>query len=744
MPSYDPTQATEIDPVVSPLLAQNEVDALGVVSGPSLAREIWENHRSGLLSRRELDLICEKLMLHIDGSGDLQWADILHGATVEIPRGLSEFRKTENILRLIVDNAVAHHTTMPLDFFADSHPDQASRDRAAIDTIWINDLAQRQDFNGLFAEAMYFAMATAFTPVHAYWREDVPRDWYEAVAAGEMPDPSMGGMEPGMIDCWVGNRFGTVFDAGATRSSVRWCSYDRILNGDAVRRHFSHMPGVSAITGSTRLPSAAEFHRAAKKWMNGSLGAHGNPVISHRKGAIQEGEELLTTVCREIAPGADSRWPEGRLQMIAVPGDVDTMSGKGGGGSPVLLADQALPANDFSWTLFYSHHRGSDIHGKPWIEDTDQLQVDLNIAKSKRWEHVLKMAEAPIVAPGGAIEEDMADFGGYNIFEVEPSLASWPPRVMTWPTEVLMAFDKEIAELRQAIYTGGGFQASSRGEAPGSRMAYRAIVALQQADNTIHGPVNQRYRRAACDFARRCWSQFKAYGDIPQLVDLAGEEYAHLVDNYVSKADLSDRPPNFKLVNAFGTSPEMRAQEVLELASTRGADGQPFLTTAEARRQYPNQTIFGPTSDPEIVQKRRAKTIATAFLSKAEMYRQQTGMEERDPTHPWVAQAAQELFAHMEKQYPRLRDDKLDAHLMAYSEVTQNEQADPIARLGIMQRQNLYYEWQADMAARAAGHQPQQKQEAPGGARPRKPGEMEPGAIAAERQGSAQVASTTR
>lgn len=728
-----------MEPVVSPMPSTNQVDAVGAVSGPSIAREIWENHRGGLRSRRELDLICEKLMLHIDGSGDFQWADIMNGVRVEIPRGISEFRKTENLLRLVVDNAVAHHTTMPLNYFADSHTDRAARDKAQIDTIWANDLSQRQDFNGLFAEAMYLSMFSAFTPVHAYWREDVPRDWYEAVAAGQQVDPAaIQGLSPGMIDCWVGNRFDTVFDPGATRGNVRWCSYGRLLNADAVRKHFAHMPGVMGIQGSRRIPSAAEWHRMARKWMSNTLGLHGSPVITHRSREYDKGEELLTVVCREIAPGGKGEYPDGRLQMIAVPGEVDSMEGKGSGGHAILLADQPLPARDFSWTLFYSHQRGSDIHGKPWVEDIDQLQVDLNIAKSKRWEHVLKMAEAPIVAPGGAIEEDMADIGGYNLMEVEPSLAAWPPRVMQWPTEVLMALDKEIAELRQAIYTGGGYQASSRGEAPGSRMAYRAIVALQQADSSIHGPVNQRFRRAACDFARRCHSQFRAYGDIPWLMGIAGDEYSYLVDSYISRMDVSDTPPQFKLVNAFGSSPEMRAQEILELMATRGADGQPFMSTADARRQYPNHTIFSDAGDPVAVQRKRAKTISRAILENARKYRENTGMQEMDPRHPWVQKAGADLFDFIEQKYGRRRDDDLQSHLDSLSEITQDETADPIARLAATQRQEFYYQWQEDMAKAARGHQPTEEKEAAGGDRPRKPGDMEPRAIAAERQGAPQ------
>ncbi len=700
---YAPTSRRAPGVAVSPLPDHNEQDHVGRQSRDALARQIYDEYKNGLTARRERDLISEKLLLHIDGSGDFQWADILNGTRVEIPRLISEFRKTENLLRLIVDNAVAHHTTMPLQYLVDSAPDRDAKDKATIDSVWINDLSYQQDFNNLFAEALYLAMPAGFCPVHAYWREDAPHDWHEPVTSG--PDE----MEPGpdlfqgMIDCWVGNPWATVFDMAATRGSVRWCAYERILPADLIREHFGHIPGVNELQGTTKLPSAAEFQRIARTWLTGGLAIHGNPVISERRSATYRGpdtdsDEVMAIVCRETAPFSDPRWPEGRLQIIAIPGAVDTRMGEGDGTYAMLLADQPLPGHDFSWTNFYSHHRGSDIHGKPWVEDIDQLQVDLNIARSKRWECVIRQMDAPIVVPGGAIDDDLADLDGYSLLEIEPSLAAWRPQVMQWPQSIMLGLDKEIAELRQAIYTGGGYQASSRGEAPGSRMAYRAIVALQQADNTVHGPVNMRFRRSSTDFAQKCHSQMRMYGDIPWLLSNIGDEHAHLAPQYIDNTQMSQRPPKYRLVNSFGTSPEMMAQEVLELVGMRGADGQPFLTTEEGRRKYPNQTLFNTSGDPSAVQKRRARAIAKGITDMAADYRKETGLEENDPAHPWVQQAGMQVFQMAERRFPRLRDDLLHDHLAALSEITQDETADTIARAAAMMRQDLYYQWQMQMA----------------------------------------------
>lgn len=716
--------------IVAPLPASNQVDAVGKRSSQDIARSVLQGHSAGLDARRQRDLISEKLLLHIDGSGDFMWADILYDQRVTIPRLVSEYRKTENLLRLVVDNAVAHHTTMPLRYFADSLPDRRAQDRALIDTVWMNHLAQQQDLNGLFADAMYMAMPAGFCPVHRYWRDDSV-DAYESVKQTSEEESVMQ-TTGGMIDCWVGNPFDTVFDRAAKRNSVYWASYGRVLPASMVRAAFDHVPEARSLEGTNKIPSASIFQRIAREWKTEGLGVHGTPVITHRREADSD-EELILLLCREVLLGVEADWPQGRLQIVAVPGTVDLRRREGQSTHAILLADQALPAGDFSWTNFYSHQRAEDILGKPWVEDIDQLNVDLNIALSKRWEVINRMVEAPIVVPGGAISEDMADLDGYNILEVEPNMATWRPQVMRWPDSVVTALDKECQDRRRAIYTGGGYQASSRGEAPGSRMAYRAIVALQQADNSIHGPVNLRFRRSATDFARGCWKQMKRYGDVPWLINITGSEYAHLVEPYIDNSKLSDRPPQYKLVNAFGPSPELRAQEVLELMATRGADGEVFLRTEEARRQYPNPMIFDDAGDPKAVQRRRAKTVASAFHQITAQYREQTNLVETNISHPWVQQAAMQVFGEIETRYPRLRDDDLGAHLSTLSEITQDETADPIARLAAMRRQELYYQWQASMAGQPGATNNALKP----GEGPARPNELDPRSIAREMRGGA-------
>ncbi len=728
---------------VSPAMSQNEVDAVGQVSAATAARVILDGHKKGLDSRRNRDLISEKLMLHIDGSGDFQWADIVNGIRVEIPRLVSEYRKQENILRLIVDNAVAHHTTMPLRYFADSSADRKAKEKAMLDTIWLNHLAHDQDFNGLFAQAMYLAMPAGFCAVHGYWVEGVANDWFEPIQGGPKPGgtPPMQGVKRGMIDCWVGNPFSHVFDRNARTGSMHWSSYERVLPADTVREHFAHIKGVRELQGTKRLPSSAEFQMIARNWYHAGVGVHGSPILEQRREAH---DEMMSVIVRETAPVANSPWPKGRLQIVLQPGEIETRRGRSKTGHGLLVADQPLPGGDYSFELFYSHHRYGDIHGKPWPEDIDAIQVDLNIALSKRWEVINRMIEAPIVAPGGAISEDMADLDGYSLLEIEPTMANWRPRVMEWPGSILTALNNEVEERRKAMYTGGGYQASSRGESGGSRQPAKAILALQQADNTVHGPVNMRFKRSACDFGRKMHRQFAAFGDVPWLITITGDEHAYMAKAYIDKTQLSDTPPRYKLVNAFGPSPELRAQEVLELMTTKGADGVPFLTTQEARKQYPNPSIFDDAGDPRAIQIRNAKTVQHAIYDYTEDFRQQTGMTETDPMHPWINQAAMQIFQMIEGRFKRRRDDDLTAHITALTEITQDNEADPIARAVAEMRQALYYEWQeqiAMQAAVAAGGAPPAGPSGPGvSERPNKPKALTARAVGVEMRGGAEPA----
>ena len=714
-----------MEATLAPAQSQNQVDRLGVRSAADDARRVFEAHRQGLDSRRQRDLVSEKLLLHIDGAGDNQWADILYGQRVAIPRLLNEYRKTENLLRPIVDNAVANHTSIPMRFLAESQRDRASREKALIDTLWANHLAETQDFDALFAEALYMAMASGFCPVHAYWREDTGSDWYEPVeyagAGGQEQSPFA--PQRGFIDCWVGNPFDTVFNPSANWKSVQWMSYGRVLNADLVRRAFAHIPEAASLTGSSRLPSASTYQRIVRDWTMAGLDAHGSNALT---GGRNSDEELIALVCRETAPGVLTDYPEGRLQIIALNGSPDTRK-RDGGGRSVLLHDSPLPGGDYSWSNVYSHHAFGDVHGTPWVESLDKLQVDLNLALSKRWEVVNRYADAPILATGEMVDDEM-EMGGYNILQF--SGAQTTPQQMQLPVALVQALQAEAEEKRTALYTKGGYQAASRGESKSGDAASK-VQFLQQADDTIHRPVNQRFRRGACDFMGKCWRLMKSYGDVPWIVDVTGDEFAHLADTYIDRTKLSDDPPSFKLVSAFGSSPEQRAQEMLQLLGTTGADGGIVLSTAEFRKNYPFQTLFDDDSDPAAMQRRRPRVVNARIRKIAEDYLrqvgfdvdqareqagQQTQMQVQQGVLPpeWAEQMAEQVvqqqveqhagavFQRVEMLFPRRRSDDLDAHIAALTEIVQDETEDVVTRRAAELRLDMYYQWQQMMAMQAA------------------------------------------
>jgi len=196
--------------------------------------------------------------------------------------------------------------------------------------------------------------------------------------------------------------------------------------------------------------------------------------------------------------------------------------------------------------------------------------------------------ESPIIVAAGSLDDDMMDIGGYNIIELEPTQGGFQPKVMEWPPYVSQLLDKEVEDKRRAIYTAGGFQAVSRGEAPGTRTAYRAIVALQQADNTIHGPVNLRFKRSACAFMRKCWKQFKAYGAVPWLVTITGDEYAYLAEEmgYTVTARRITRDDLYIADEAFFTGTAAEVTPIREVDSRVIGSGKTGPITAKLQKAF--------------------------------------------------------------------------------------------------------------------------------------------------------------
>ena len=362
-------------------MADNQQDQLGQAEQGRLAKESRDFHWRGLRARRLRDLTSEKYLLHVDGEGLSQWLDIFRGTRLRsAPDLMGVPRAQNNQLRPILDNFVAHLTTQNYAFVVEAKPDRRSRESAVIDQAIINADVRRQNWNALWAEAKYMAACAGFCPVHAMWRDE-QGDPYEAVLAeqpmgeegGQIP---MQGPRPGSIDSFVGNPFDTVFNSGARRNSVHRTTYGRVLPAELVRQAF----GRDDIEGNDRLPSASTFQRVVQRWIMAGGCTHGSSALSLGWGH----EEMVGLIYDETLPGVDPDWPAGKLTISALKGLAATqrIEARGGLGAPTFLWNGPLPAGVFSFVNVYSHHRFDDPHGKPYVGDIDDDQIELNQLES--------------------------------------------------------------------------------------------------------------------------------------------------------------------------------------------------------------------------------------------------------------------------------------------------------------------------------------------------------------------------
>src|SRR3972149_6411961 len=252
----------------------NQADAMGSRSASEFARKIVQFHRDGLKSRRYMDLTAEKYAIHPDGEGDGQWADLFDGQRIVIPQAFpGQMRVTENLLRPIVDNAVAYHTTMPFRFVVEAKPDREAKARAVIDQALVNYMAGQQRWNRAFAEAMYIAMVAGNCPIHAFWRDDLTTDPYDPVGYGAT-DEMQGQIRKGLIDTFVGDPWDTVYNAGAKRKSRHQMTWGRT----APRHEEGSTDGQAVVLHDGPLP-ASRFSSVQVYSANRFDDIHGKPFV---------------------------------------------------------------------------------------------------------------------------------------------------------------------------------------------------------------------------------------------------------------------------------------------------------------------------------------------------------------------------------------------------------------------------------------------------------------------------------
>ena len=674
----------------------------GPVSADSTARRIVETHRKRLMARRHRDATAEKYVLHVDGEGGAQWHDLYHGVRMMmVPRLRGAPRMQNNQLRPIIDNLIAHLTTQPIRFVVESRKDKDSRERALMDQLVVNHQVRTQQWNALLAEAKYVAACYGMCPIHQMVRDDAHPSYEGAIPAQadeRGADPMAQGPPPIMLDAWVGNPWDTTFDAGARLWSIHRATYGRVLPTGLVRRAF----GRDDLMGDKRRPSASQFQLIAQRWMQGGAAPHGTAALRHG----ETDEELTGLVYEEIPPGIDPDWPMGSLRIVALQGDATAQRelSRGGAGRSVLLWEGELPGGCFSFVPFYSHWRMDDPLGKPFVGDLSEDQITLNQLESLADEY-LRRASRPPLASTGAVRVDSLDYNGDTLLELEPTgMASGDTelRYLEYPAQHLVFLQARIERVLEGMYRKGAYQAASRGEAS-SGQSGKALIAMQSADDSILGPLSMRTQQELEAFAQLSWKLLKEYLDVPMVVDIVGDELAHIAEPYVSRHELSNRPPSFRLVSGFGTSTESKAQQLLNLVQTVDPLGEPILTSRQLRQKWPDQNLFSEQDDPQEYRERHARVVNQTIERLAEEVRQQTPQLPDEMNDPGVMQAAQAVWTQCDMRHPLLMDDDIEAHIDALSLLTQDDTADAIVRHAAMFRQDQYWQWMSMQQMAAQG-----------------------------------------
>ena len=703
----------------------------GVVTADAVARRITETHRRRLQARRYRDATAEKYMLHVDGEGGAQWHDLFQGTRMRaVPKLRGAPRQQNNQLRPIVDNLVAHLTTQPIRFICEARRDKDSRERAQMDQILVNYHVKKQRWNVLLASAKYMAACYGFCPLHQMVRDDAPYDTFEGIDPAQ-PGQGLPPAPPIQLDAWVGNPWDMTFDSGSRLWSIHKCTYGRVIPTELVRLAF----GRQDIEGDKKRPSASQFQMIAQRWMQTGLEPHGTAAMR----TSEDAEELTGVLYEEVAPGIDPQWPMGSLRIVALQGsstaqpEMSRTSAK----NSILLWEGQLPGGCFSFVPFYSHWRLDDILGKPFVADLDEDQVVLNQLESLADEY-LRRASRPPLASTGAVNVQSLDYRGDTLLELEPtgmSSGDTELRYLEYPGSHLHFLENRIARVLDGMYRKGAYQAASRGEARSGESG-KAILALQTADDSILGPLSMRTQAELEEFAQLSWKLLKNFLDVPMVIDIVGEELAHLAEPYVDRTMLSRQTPSFRLVSGFGTSTESKAQQLLNLYGLSDASGDEVLTSRQLRQKWPDQNLFGETDDPHEFRLRHARVVNKTIERVAEQMRQMTPQLPMVMNDPMVMQAAQYGWQQVDMAHPLMMDDDIYAHIDTLSILTQDDTQDSLVRHIAMFRQDQYWLWLSQQqaaageggAAEAAGPAPAPAPQPGGPINAAQPEEPTPGA----------------
>ena len=688
-----------------PALAQ---DPTGKVARESLASEVYDGHKRGRNARRQTDLTREMYLVHINGEGDGQWADIIDGSRVQVPAALSGgLRFQYNLERPMTENMVAYHTAQQFQCLAQATASNEARDSARIDTIFANDILHTQRANQVIASAMMMGAAYGSCPVHVQWRHDTSLDTYEPVW-----NPGEGmQLRPGYIDLWAGDPWDTIYNDGAKRNSIHWLSYGRVYPLKMVKQAFQHVPEIERLEGRDDLVSASRFQRIVRYWGNLGQFQHGTAAMTEGF----QGDELIALICREVAAGVLPDFPQGRLTVVALNGAADTDPDRlqGSASEAFLLHDGPLPGKVFSVVPFYCGFAADDVLGKAYIADIDELQILLNQLVTHEVEFIRRYARPPFKTIAGGMIDDTVTTEDDAVMEFTDVQGLQAAQFMYPPALGRGVYDSPIERTMDQMFRIGGWQAASRGESKAGDPAAK-VVALAEADDTVFAPVNQAMRLSLVKVLQACHSLAKENMTIPWLLqNVAGSDLGYLAEPYIHRNQLSDKPPDYVIVSGFGATPRNKVEQLMGYVQMTGADGRPLMSTEEFWRQNPDTTSRPPEIGASHIKQARALKINETIKAIVKGLREQFG----EGAGQFIPQAQQMI----DQEFRLRRDDPIELHIETLSQLTQDEQVDPFVRELATARQEQYFNWQELQArpiqepegepARASTPKPKQPQD---------------------------------
>ena len=674
------------------------------------ADSVVSRYRRGQSKKRFRDLSAEKNMVVADAEGELAWAEVVKGSVVLVPpKAGNSIRWTRNLLRPMLSNFISYFTSIPMRVVAESPPGRKTRDKARVDTLLGNHIVGTQNLNALMAEAMMVAGTYGYCPIHITWRDGwsgekpydplyEPEDMQEAQGApGAVPETDE---EVGHPDIWLGDPWATVWDDAATRRRVHWCIYERTVRLDLVKSVFGDIPEAATLTGSDRLPSTSRYQRIVRHWesiRNNSTST--TAALQSASSGGDQGEELISVLCEEVAPGVDPEWPEGRMTIVAVSGEatLDSYASGSGGGDATYLYEGPLPAGRMSIVRVYSLSRWDDVLGKAYLNDLVPLQQQLNQVVTMRGERLARYSFPQLMAQAGTIEEDTSVADPNSIMFV--SGPTYPTFLA--PPQGNPDYSALQQEIESQMFRIGGWQAASRGESNAGDPAAK-VIALSKADDTIFGPVARDFEDALIEILQTAHALYRENANGAVLAKIGGEDFQYAVQPWIRSKDLSPEPPNYKMTSGFGATPESMAVTLQNMVGMMSADGQPLMTAEEFWDRYPDPSMKPNRPSPVTVRRRRLNAV-NAYMEEICAQAEQEYMQQIQQDPKIFYDLAEALNKQVYDRFPIVRTDDAPMCLESLDELVLDTTSSPLCRTVAEMRQAMYFQWQAQQMAQAMG-----------------------------------------